>query len=443
MSKWKKAAALLVTAAMAGSLVACGGSDKGTGDSKKESGEKPTLNVLFNNTDENVEKEMNYVIEQLPKVMPDVNVEFEMVPGDAQTYETKVRTMISAGGDGIDVWWERGGSWATPILEAESALPLDDYLEKSGYWDKVIPSAKLPAADGHTYSVPFEDISYEVLLYNKKIFAENNIEVPKTVTELKKAVETLAKTDIVPIAVGAKDGWCAAMMVEGFAYSIDPEITKKIVDGDAEFSEEPYREASAVMKDLMDMGAFSKNVALTGIDEALPLFETGKAAMMANGSWALASGAEKMGEDLGYFYYPVIRDEDADKYGKNVAGGVKQNSGMMVYAGTEYPDEAAALCEAIAELRCQYVYEVNGNPFTVYQADQMGWECDREFAAPVAQLSGDIPNFGFVYGLVQDVMPTAAASSGVMQSTSKFMTNTPEYDVDAYLTDMDKAAKEE
>lgn len=444
MVKWKKILTVILAGAMAGSLMACSGQNGG--DSKKDadgSKEKVTLNVLFNNTDENVEKEMDYVMEHLPEVLPDVEVNLEMSPGDAQTYETKVRTMISAGGDGLDVWWERGGSWATPILESESALPLDDYLEKSGYWDKVIPSAKKPADDGHTYSVPFEDISYEIMLYNKKIFKENNLEVPKTVTELKQAVETLAQTDIVPISVGAKDGWCAAMMVEGFAYSIDPEMTEKVVNGEGKFSDEPYTKGAQVMKELLDMGAFSKNVALTGIDEALPLFETGKAAMMANGSWAVASGAEKMGEDFGYFYYPVINDSDVDKYGKNVAGGVKQNSGMMVYAGTEHPDEAAALCEAIAELRCQYVYEEKGNPFTVYKADAMGWKYEKEFAEPVAQLADDMQNFEYVYGLVQDVMPTAAASSGVMQATSKFMTNTPDYTVDHYLEDMDKAAKEE
>lgn len=460
MNKWKKLTSLALVGIMAGSLAACGGAggsgdsgssgsessggtESGAESSSKDSGEKVKLNMLFNDTDENVQAEMAYVMEHLPEVLPDVEVELEMVPGDAQTYETKVRTMISAGGDGLDVWWERGGSWATPILESESALPLDDYLEASGYWDKVIPSAKLPAEDGHTYSVPFEDISYEIILYNKKIFADNNLEAPKTVAELKSVVETLAKTDIVPISVGAKDGWCAAMMLEGFAYSLDPEMTEKIVNGKAKFSDEPYAEAANVMKELLDMGAFSKNVALTGIDEALPMFETGKAAMMANGSWAVASGAEKMGEDFGYFYYPVIRDEDVDVYGKNVAGGVKQNSGMMVYAGTKHPDEAAALCEAVAELRCKYVYEEKGNPFTVYKAGDLGWTYDSDFAEPVAQLAEDMQNFEYVYGLVQDVMPTAAASSGIMQATSKFMTNTPDYTVDSYLEDMDKAALEE
>ncbi|MFT3985913.1 MAG: hypothetical protein QM697_18605, partial [Lachnospiraceae bacterium] len=165
--------------------------------------------------------------------------------------------------------------------------------------------------------------------------------------------------------------------------------------------------------------------------------------MMANGSWAVASCADKMGEDFGFFYYPVINDSDADLYGKNCAGGVKQNSGMMVYAGTEYPDEAAALCQAVAELRCKYVFEEKGNPFTVYKSDVMGWSNEKEFAEPVAQLAADMQSFEFVYGLVQDVMPTAAASSGVMQSTSKFMTNTSDYTVADYLADMDKAALEE
>ena len=193
----------------------------------------------------------------------------------------------------------------------------------------------------------------------------------------------------------------------------------------------------------MDMGAFSKNVALTGIDEALPLFESGKAAMMANGSWAVATGSAKMGEDFGWFYYPVINEDDVDKIGQNVAGGMGQNAGLMVYAGTEHPDEAAAVCEAIAELRCQFAYEVQGDPFRPYRSDVMGWTREGGFDEPVQRLADEMVNFQFVYGLVQDVMPTAAASSGVMQATSKFMTNTEDYTVEDYLADMDKAALEE
>lgn len=405
--------------------------------------EKITLHMLYNDTDEKVEKEMEYVMSRLPEVLPNIEVKLDMTPGDAQSYETKVRTLIAAGGDDLDIWWERGGSWATPILNSNSALALDSYLDENNYWNKVIPSAKLPAQDGHFYACYFEDISYEIMVYNKAIFKQYGLEIPKTVEELNNIVKVLANTDIIPIVVGAKDGWCAAMMLEGFAYSIDPKITNKIVNGEAKFSDAPYTEAAKVVKNLMDLNAFSKNVALTGISEALPLFESGKAAMMANGSWAITSGVDKLGDDFGYFYYPVIRNEDIDSYGKNIAGGVKQNSGFMVYAGTKYPKEAAKLAQVAAQLRCEYVYKEFGNPFTIYNPEKLGWQYDGQFAEPIAKLAKDMINFGYVFGFVQDVMPTAAGTAGVMQNCAKFMTNSSEYPISKFLEDMDKSALED
>lgn len=440
MKNRKKIFSMLIVAVLfSGTVFANGASEEKSGSQESE---KITLHMLYNDTDEKVEEEMDYVMSRLPKVMANVKVELDMSPGDAQSYETKVRTLIAGGGEDLDVWWERGGSWATSILNSNSALPLDSYLNESGYWNDVIPSAKLPAADGHFYSCYFEDISYEIMVYNKAIFAKYGLEVPKTVDDLKHIVEVLAKTDITPITVGAKDGWCAAMMLEGFAYSVDPQITKKIVDGDANFSDKPYTEAAQVIKDLFNMNAFSKNVALTGIGEALPLFESGKAAMMANGSWAITSGAAKMGNDFGYFYYPVINSSDIDNYGKNIAGGVKQNSGFMVYSGTKHPKEAAKLAQMAAELRCEYVYTKLGNPFTIYNPEKMEWKKASDLAEPVEQLANDMTQFKFVYGLVQDVMPTAAASAGVMQSCSKFMINSSEYPISSFLSDMNKAANE-
>ena len=40
-------------------------------------------------------------------------------------------------------------------------------------------------------------------------------------------------------------------------------------------------------------------------------------------------------------------------------------------------------------------------------------------------------------------MPTAAATSGIQDATSKFMTNDDGYTINDYLSDMDKAAQEE
>ena len=61
---------------------------------------------------------------------PDIEIVPDYVEGDESNYATKIRTLISAGGDGLDVWWDRGGTWVLPVLEANAALPLNDYLDK-------------------------------------------------------------------------------------------------------------------------------------------------------------------------------------------------------------------------------------------------------------------------------------------------------------------------
>ena len=89
MGNWKRLASILLVGTMTVTLAACGSSSSGSKDEGGGKDEKVKLNVLFNNTDENVEKEMAYVQEHLPEKLPNVEVEFEMSPGDAQTYETK------------------------------------------------------------------------------------------------------------------------------------------------------------------------------------------------------------------------------------------------------------------------------------------------------------------------------------------------------------------
>ena len=79
----------------------------------------------------------------------------------------------------------------------------------------------------------------------------------------------------------------------------------------------------------------------------------------------------------------------------------------------------------------------------MYKADTMGWTYDGDFAEPVAQLASDMQSFEYSFGLIQDVMPTAAATSGIQDATSKFMTNDDGYTINDYLSDMDKAVQEE
>jgi raffinose/stachyose/melibiose transport system substrate-binding protein len=401
------------------------------------------LSLYIQQSDDKMTQAVEMMKAEFPKMLPNLDVTINAVPGDAQSFENKIRTMIAAGGNGLDVWWERGGSFAVPILQAKGALALDKNLEAEKFWDKAIPSAKVPNSDGKVYAVPFETIFYEIMFYNPEIFKAHGLKAPKTVADLYSAVKVLKKAGITPIAVAGKDGWPAAMMVEGFSYPKDPEATKKAAEKKAKFSETSYAEGAQVVKELLAIGAFSKNVAMDDYGTAEGMFVSGKAAMIANGSWALGDYNAKMKGNVDYFYYPALNEADAAKAGLNVAGGVKKNAGMMVYAGSKHPKEATQLAIATAEVYNRLEYEKLGNPFIAYYPDKIGSAAAPELGPAVKRFAADIGKFQYVYGFVQDVMPTAAGTNGVMEATSKLMTDAADYGVKEYLADLDKAALEE
>ena len=404
----------------------------------KEAGSEP-VKLLIHNSDASMEKSLAFIMDHIDEECPGVEIELEMVTGSAEDYETKVRTLI-AGGNAPDVWWDHGGTWATPILKAEAALALDPYLDDSDFWDNVVPSAKLPHTDGHIYAIPFENMFYEVMFYNTEIFEELGLEVPVTADELVEVVKTVKDAGLTPIAVAGKDGWPAAMMMEGFAYTIDGEVTKNIVESGKKLADSSYVEAAHFMKELIEMGAFSPNVSLTDYGTALNLFESGKAAMMANGSWTLGGTFKNMSGACDYFYYPALHEADAADLGKAVAGGAKKNSGIFVSSETKDPETAVQVAIAVGKLQSRYYYEINGDLAVPFIPEKFQWESTVEIPAPIQRLGNDMANFEHVYGLVQDVMPTAAGTTAVIQGASGFMTGN--MTVDELISSLDRALEQ-
>jgi len=404
-------------------------------------GEKVTMNVMFQGGATGADRP-DFVMQKLTERFPDIEFIPNIVMGDESNYATKIRTLIAAGGEGLDVWWDRGGTWVMPVLAAKAALPLNEYLDKVPvFWDTVTKSAIKPHTDGNIYAIPCEEVFWEIIHYNKAIFDQYNLEVPKTLDELIEVCRVLKENGVIPIVCSALAGWPACMMVEGFAYTIDPEITKKIMNGEAKFSDEPYVEAAKAIKKLLDAGAFYENTPLCDEAEAQALFYSGKAAMWPNGSWALAPAYENMDGNCDYFYYPAIRPEDVDEIGKTCSGGVKDNAGAMVYSGTKYPQLATEVAVAMSQSYQQYLCEHDKSPFVVYDGEALGWDIP-DFAPPSLRLVEDMGKFEFSYPFVQDVMPSAAAATMLMDSTNKFFTNSSSYGVDEFIADLDRSMLE-
>lgn len=188
----RKLIAGILTAMMAvGTLAGCGSS----GDSAS-SGGKTTI-IFMNHTGE--EKTIAYedeLIEAFEAENEDIDVEVQRMSMD--DYTTTIQTKI-ASGDAPDVFYIEQSNLdkyaGSGYLLDLTDTPIADHYD-----------GNMLAYEGKYYGAPLGVNAY-VVTYNRNIFKENNIEVPKTLDELYAVCDTLKAAGITPFAAGYQDSW--------------------------------------------------------------------------------------------------------------------------------------------------------------------------------------------------------------------------------------------
>src|ERR1051325_8781068 len=134
-----------------------------------------------------------------------VHVDFQIIPSDQ--YFNVLETKLEAGGEGIDIFGGQSGKTDIKVqLNVEkNAVPLTDQE-----WVKRMDSLSVEqiSLDGKTYGLTIWDTigGSWVTVYNKKIFADHNLSVPKTYAEFASACKTLKDAGITPIYEPFSDG---------------------------------------------------------------------------------------------------------------------------------------------------------------------------------------------------------------------------------------------
>jgi glucose/mannose transport system substrate-binding protein len=135
---------------------------------------------------------------------PDIEFVNSAVAGGAGTNARAVLATRLQAGDPPDSWQGHAGQELIGTYVAGNKIqPLNDLYESEGWLD-VMPKTLIPliSQDGKIYSVPVNIHRANVLWYNPKILADNNIAVPTTMDEWFAAMEKLKAAGIVPLAVG-------------------------------------------------------------------------------------------------------------------------------------------------------------------------------------------------------------------------------------------------
>ncbi|MCH4167768.1 MAG: ABC transporter substrate-binding protein [Streptococcaceae bacterium] len=238
-------------------------------------------------------------------------IEFETT-ADRPSYLQKLKTLI-AGGNMPDIIDIDADLYARELVDSGKLVDVKAFLKENDLYDKFYPTALKyqEFTNGDMYTLPLE-YHVEMIWYNKKLFADNNIEVPTTMDEWLAACDTLKNKGITPISVDGVDRWpvqrylaMPAFRETGNQFIID------LSEGKASMSDEVGTESAEFLKEIGQY--FNDGFAAADYATAQSMFLDGKSAMYYIGDWEIAAMQEKYDAgEIDYFYMPTTENGETE-----------------------------------------------------------------------------------------------------------------------------------
>lgn len=364
----KKVMALLLSAVMAFSMVACGGTTTSTSSEESKAPESESVSAAS-------DKEIVYW-----SMWNDGEPQSEVIKQAAAAYEEKtgvhvkiewkgrdITTVLKASldaGEKIDVFDDDFQRISQQF--ADNCLSLEDMAKAAGYEDFAV--AALPAAvrgwAGELVGIPYQPYTSGVF-YTKSSFEKANItEEPKTWEEFMDVCQKLKDAGYTPLA--QDDAY--TMYTFGFilARMVGEDGVKELAKNGGWAESEQAKQAAQFVVDLREKGYLSETA-----PDAYPAGENelgmGTASMVVNASWVpgeitnnMKEGNVELDEEWGMFNFPTMTAEDKDP--STVANIGAQ--AMAVNKKSENPQEAFDFIMAVTsgEFDQKMALESNGIP---------------------------------------------------------------------------------
>jgi|SRR6478735_670998 len=330
-------------------LTACGGS--GSGGSGSGGGDPKEFSFLVNAENTTIPDELTTLSkDQCKAENDDLPLKIETVP---QT-QLDQKLQLLAGQDALPVSFAAGNTpELTATLDADGQLlDFEKTFSDLGVLDKVSPAAisTIKSLYGGKFNVLPYQYNIEGFWYNKKLFADNGIDVPQTWDDLVADAQKLDAAGVQPLSASGEQGWPLTRLISGYIFrELGPDAMKKVADGDAKLTDADYVKGAQAVADLGAQGYFGKGVGSIDYDTAINSFLSGDAGMLYMGSWVLGSFADdslnKIGNDnIGFFPFPNVTG------GAGSSAQTPSNVGLPVaFSAHQYNDKVGAWLKCIAE----------------------------------------------------------------------------------------------
>lgn len=214
---------------------------------------------------------------------PNAKIELHNTGGDKYGDILKAK-LASNSVEDIFMWQEELAPLST-IGKNNYAVDLSDQPWAANILDMAKPSVMY---QGKLLAAPY-DFSGWGSWYNKKIFSDNQIQIPKTYADFLAVCAALKAKGITPLVGGFKDTWTAGgwgIIGAGvFIMPTYPDFMKNVYNGTEKLNSPAYAKIFTSFQDLIEKGYYNKNILSIGWDQSRQEFEKGNAAMIIQGSW--------------------------------------------------------------------------------------------------------------------------------------------------------------
>lgn len=175
----------------------------------------------------------------------------------------------------------------------------------------------------HLWGVPFGDMSFSMVIYNKTLFEEAGIAIPQTMDDMITAAEQLKAYDpeIVPMLhMGKMPMFWPMWFMETYAQSTENHSVDYIYDflnGERTFTGEEEIEAFDLIKDFYDKGILTSESFDTDSESLVAAFAQGRTAMCFSMGFAYTSILNAVGDsiEVGAFAFPQVVDGVQPQHG--------------------------------------------------------------------------------------------------------------------------------
>ncbi|MFC0211703.1 extracellular solute-binding protein [Paenibacillus chartarius] len=250
-------------------------------------------------------KTLKKIVADYQAAHPNVKIELDSLNTDQQKIKLKTQ---AAAKEVPDITIVNPAAQMKPFVDAGLLAPLNDMLDQNGLkatFQKGI--LDWYTFNNNVYALP-DGNNIAVVYYNKELFAQAGVEVPKTYEEMIDVVKKLKEKKIQPMVIGEKDSWTGSFLFMNILLRTSgPGFLKDVSEKKKTFNDPAFTDAVSKFQDLVQAGAFQEGATSMDYNAGENLFKTGKAAMYFMGTWATgAIDDSSVKGKIGAFKFPTV-----------------------------------------------------------------------------------------------------------------------------------------